>query len=218
MRRTGCPRLQLLANSEEMAPDEIARLAEVAIGREHQREERLAVDRPEHETHARERDDRLAERAAAERVGGLADLLEDPRELDARAADVVLERALGNPIGDVLLDRNAVGAHQDGAESAAAILDDVAQDRPEAHGCSLRALSSQLSSTAITAASPRSTLRAASPSAARIRSAPRRSPCFSSSSAIVRVANAPLDASGLRGSGACSRSAASAASSATVSG
>src|SRR5262245_40541274 len=122
MRRNAPPALELLADREEMAADEIARLAEVAIRREHEREERLGIDRPEHQAHARERDHDLVDRAAAERVGRLADLLEDARELDARAADVLLQRSLRNPIGDVLLDRNPVGAHQHRAESTAAFL------------------------------------------------------------------------------------------------
>src|SRR3989442_3386391 len=159
-----------------MAADEIARLAEVAIAGEYEREERLAVDRPEDQVHARERHDRLTDRPAAQRVGRLADLLEDARELDARAADVLLERPFRDPIRHVLLDRDTVRAHQHGAEAAAALLHDLAQDRSEAHGCSLRTFASQRSSTAITAASSRADASSASgsPSTARIRAAPRR--------------------------------------------
>src|SRR5213593_2098733 len=181
-----------------MAANEIARLAEVAIGREHEREERLA-DRP-----------------PAQRIGRLADLLEDARELDACTADVLLERALRNPVGHILLDRDPVGAHQHRAESTTALVDDVAKDRAEAHGCSLRIFSSQRSSAAIAAALGCAGAASLSPSAARMRAAPRRSPWRSSRSAIVRVANAPLATSGLRSSGAAS--ACSAASSAIESG
>src|SRR5437773_678335 len=187
-----------------MAANEIARLAEVAIGREHEREERLAVDGPEHQAHARERDDRLADRPPAQRIGRLADLLEDAPELDACTADVLLERALRNPVGHILLDRDPVGAHQHRAESTTALVDDVAKDRAEAHGCSLRIFSSQRSSAAIAAALGCAGAASLSPSAARMRAAPRRSPWRSSRSAIVRVANAPLATSGLRSSGAAS--------------
>src|SRR5262245_51168085 len=195
----GFPALQLLPNREQMPANEIARLAEVAIGREHEREERLGVDRSEHQAYARKRHDHLADRAPGQRVRGFADLLEDARELDAGTADVLLERPFRNPVGDVLLDRNPVRTHQHGSETAAALLDDAAQDRSEAHGLGLRTFSSQRSSVATTEVLPGADASgpSGSPSAARIRAAPRRSPCRSSSSAIVRVANAPLDASGL---------------------
>src|SRR5215469_6314075 len=141
-------RLQLLAQLEQMTPDQIARLSEVAIWGKSQHKKRVIVDVAQDEGEVRQANHRFGQRTPSEGIGRLADLLEDPSELDPCGTHIVpghggCARACAD-----LLDRDSVIAHERGTDPAAATIDDGLENRSEAHAPTLRRFSSQRSKVA----------------------------------------------------------------------
>src|ERR1043165_8695244 len=97
---------------------QIARLAEVALRRHHDRDEVLRRQHPAHQEQPLRLDRQLLEAADRQALARLADLAEDERELHRHGIDVdpVVEL-------DVAVDRDAVEAHDHRGDSALDVVD-----------------------------------------------------------------------------------------------
>src|SRR5215469_3080283 len=141
-------RLKLLAQLEQMTPDQIARLSEVAIWGKSQHKKRVIVDVAQDEGEVRQADHRFGQRAPCQGIGCFANFLQDPSELDPCGPHIVAGHGGCARACADLLDRDPVIAHQRGTDPAATTIDDGLENRSEAHAAPLRRFSSQRSKVA----------------------------------------------------------------------
>jgi hypothetical protein len=108
------PALELFLYGDETPPDEVARLAEIAIGLQRQNEHQVVFDAAKDQSDGFEAHDSLLEVSGAQGIRGFRHIANDPTELDPGVRDVAAKRIgsfdySGSPY---LFDRNSIEAHQ----------------------------------------------------------------------------------------------------------